>query len=75
MKAKGVCKGCKYHVNKSSMPIFNNTCNYMDQTGKSRIAMELQNGGIKTDSCICYEKGRRQRRARNAKAGEQDGRC
>lgn len=67
MKNKSVCKGCKYHVNKSSTPFFNNTCDYMGQTGKSRLVVEMQNGGAKQDSCICYEAGRRKRRAKNAK--------
>jgi hypothetical protein len=67
MKNKGVCKGCKYYQKKSSMPIFNNTCDYMGQTGRSRLKIELDNGGVKKDSCICYEAGKRTRRAKNAK--------
>ena len=67
MKDKGVCNGCKYRINTSNGAYLKGCCDYMEQTGKSRIVIELQNGGIKTDSCICYEKGRRKSRAKNAK--------
>jgi hypothetical protein len=57
IKDKSVCKGCKYNIVKCQFHIFNNTCDYLSQTGRSRIVVEMENGGIKADSCICYEKG------------------
>lgn len=60
MKNKSVCKGCKYYLKKSSTPFFNNTCNYIGKTGRSRLVVEMQNGGVKQDSCICFEARRKQ---------------
>ena len=61
MKNKAVCKGCKYHMAGTTYPFLNNSCNYMDKTGHSRIKAELESGGYKKDSCICYEgKSKRQ---------------
>lgn len=65
MKNKSVCKGCKYYLENSSKPYFRDTCDYMEQTGKSRLVAEMKNGGVKQDSCICFEAGRRKRRARS----------
>lgn len=57
IKDKSVCKGCKYHITKSHCPMYNDTCDYLTQTGQSRIVIEMANGGVKSDSCVCYEKG------------------
>ena len=68
MKKNGVCKGCKHRVTKSwCAAAFNNTCNYLENTGKSRLVIERENGGYKTDSCICYEAGPRMRRRKKRK--------
>lgn len=57
IKDASVCKGCKYYITKCQYHIFTGTCDYLTQTGHSRIVVEMENGGIKADSCICYEKG------------------
>ena len=62
MKNKDVCIGCKYHVKTCTKVVFKNICDYAEMTGKSRLVKEMQNGGYKEDSCICYEKGRRKNR-------------
>lgn len=51
-----VCKGCKYFQKRSETMATNNLCTYIDQTGHSRLKVEYDNGGYKTDSCVCYEK-------------------
>lgn len=58
IKKQSVCKGCKYHITNGNVATFRNTCDYLEQTSKSRIVVEMENGGVKTDSCICYEAGR-----------------
>ena len=65
VKKASVCKGCKYLINHHTYSSFNNTCDYMTQTGQSRLKIEMKNGGFKTDSCVCYEKkqGRGRRKA------------
>lgn len=63
-KNKKVCEGCKYLMKSDGLVSLNNTCNYMSITGKSRLQMEEKNGGYKSDSCCCYEKGRRVRVSR-----------
>lgn len=55
MKNKGVCKGCRYYKEHSTTPDYVGICDFLDMTGKSRIVIEMQNGGIEHDSCICYE--------------------
>lgn len=60
IKKKSVCKGCKYNVKHCTLTVFRNTCDYLAQTGHSRIVVERENGGVKADSCICYEAGRYQ---------------
>ena len=62
MKDSGVCIGCKYHVERGEYSDFDDTCDYITMTGHSRIVVEMENGGIKNDSCICYEKGERKNR-------------
>ena len=57
IKKKSVCKGCKYHIEKCQYHIFNGTCDYLTQTGHSRIVVEMEQGGVKADSCPCYEAG------------------
>lgn len=58
MKDKGVCKGCKYYK-EDSTTFGCSICDFLEMTGKSRIVIEIQNGGIKHDSCICYEEKKR----------------
>jgi len=55
VKDKAVCKGCKYHMAGTTYPELKGYCSYMDKTGHSRLKTELENGGYKKDSCICYE--------------------
>lgn len=55
MKNKGVCDGCAYYKERCELPDLVGTCNFADMTGKCRIVIEMENGGIKHDSCICYE--------------------
>ena len=62
MKNKDVCIGCKYHAGPKNSTLLDGTCEYLDKTGKSRLAMEKQNGGYRKDSCICYERGKRKHR-------------
>lgn len=57
-KNPGVCKGCKYHISKGTYNAFDDSCDYVTLTGHSRLVVELEHGGFKTDSCVCYEKGR-----------------
>ena len=58
IKKKSVCKGCKYKINKCQYSVFNDTCDYLSQTGHSRIVVEMEHGGVKEDSCVCYEAGK-----------------
>lgn len=58
MKDEGVCDGCKYCVEKCNYSIFNGSCDYLLLTGHSRMLVERRNGGVKRDSCICYERGK-----------------
>lgn len=63
-KNKKVCKGCKYRLGNGNGKLLEGTCNYCYETGKSRVMIEKANGGVKPDSCICYEKrGKPQRKA------------
>lgn len=64
MKNPGVCKGCKYFLARTWAPDLRNICNYIEVEGRSRLVVERENGGYKTDSCICYEAGTRKRRRR-----------
>lgn len=59
MKNKGVCDGCKYNVtdNSNNTKLLHGSCAYSQATGCSRVAYEKEHGGIKQDSCVCYEKG------------------
>lgn len=62
MKNPEVCRGCKYRMNKNQMSGCEGACNYSDVNKKSRLVIEMQNGGYRKDSCICKEKGRRPRK-------------
>jgi hypothetical protein len=68
MKDKGVCDGCKYHIvkDRSLSRQFDDTCQYLDVEGKSRLMVEMNNGGYRTDSCCCYEAGKTVRRVATA---------
>lgn len=57
MKNEEVCIGCKYHVIKGEFFVFNNTCDYCSETGRSRLKKEQEAGGYRKDSCVCYEEG------------------
>lgn len=59
MKKKSVCKGCEYYKERHAYPDLIRSCSYMDQTGSSRLKVELDNGGYQTDSCICYKERKR----------------
>lgn len=67
MKNPGVCKGCKHYVSRQWTTDLKRYCNYLEHTGQSRLVIERENGGYKTDSCICYEAGKRKRRGRHHK--------
>lgn len=54
LKSIEVCKGCKYLF--KGQTELKNTCNYLEITGKSRTLIELEHGGVKSDSCCCYER-------------------
>ena len=58
MKNKGVCKGCKYHCTNTQNVYEKDTCCYLIANGESRLVKEMNNGGYKEDSCICYEPGK-----------------
>lgn len=66
MKQPNVCKGCKHLINRKNATDLKRFCDYMENTGKSRLVIEMQNGGYKTDSCICYEEGIAKRRKRKS---------
>lgn len=63
MKDKGVCEGCIYYKRMRDIPTLGCFCDFAEMTGKCRIVIERENGGIKHDSCICkvtntkYKKG------------------
>lgn len=61
IKNISVCKGCKYFLENSSYTYLDKTCNFIEMTRKSRILIEKQNGGVKRDSCVCYEKKQRKK--------------
>lgn len=65
LKNKDVCKGCRYLLSGQGTDL-KNTCNYAEVTGHSRIMVERANGGVKADSCICYEAGSRERKSKGA---------
>lgn len=52
VKKAGVCKGCKYYLRFQG----NNICDYASQTGRCRLLVEKENGGYRTDMCVCFEK-------------------
>lgn len=62
MKNKNVCKGCKYLLDRQDLGLLKGACDYCASTGQSRVALEMQNGGIKKDSCICYDSGEKRRK-------------
>lgn len=51
-KKAGVCRGCVYYKNHVNSKM----CDYLSMEGHSRLIVERENGGYKTDSCICYKK-------------------
>lgn len=65
IKNISVCKGCKYFLENSSYTYLDKTCNFIEMTRKSRILIEKQNGGVKRDSCVCYEKKQRKNKMEN----------
>lgn len=62
VKNKNVCEGCKYHIEKCSFIDLNGSCDFENQTGRSRLKIELDNGGYRTDACICRVEGNRKAR-------------
>ena len=74
MKNPNVCKDCKY---RSSDYQYNNryrnNCDYLSITGHSRIVIEMENGGVQEDSCICYEKKPREKRREGLKYSHSKG--
>lgn len=56
MKDKKVCTGCMYKLGRTTSSLLQGTCGYITKTGRSRLKIERENGGYKTDSCICYKK-------------------
>lgn len=66
MKDPNVCKGCKHLTIRKSASDLKRCCDYMEHTGRSRLVIERENGGYKTDSCICYEAGSAKRRGRKS---------
>jgi len=62
VKDKGVCDGCKYLIPSNyGYTELQSACDYAEMTGKSRLVIELKNGGYRSDSCPCYDKGKRGR--------------
>ena len=62
MKDEKVCKGCKYKMpERYCYTDLRSACDYAERTGQSRLKIEMENGGYRTDSCPCYEKGQRSR--------------
>ena len=53
MKDKGVCEGCMYHKSLRDTPMLGMFCDFAEMTGRSRMIIEQNNGGIKQDGCIC----------------------
>lgn len=62
VKNKSVCEGCKYHIEKCSFIDLNGSCDFENQTGRSRLKIEIENGGYRTDACVCYVAGDRRGR-------------
>lgn len=63
VKDKSVCKGCKYVIPQNyTFNDLRGACDYAEMTGQSRLKIELENGGFRTDYCPCYKKGERERR-------------
>lgn len=62
MKDKGVCEGCMYYKSLRDAPMLGMICDFAGMTGKSRIVIEQNNGGIKHDSCICKEEKTREKK-------------
>ena len=52
IKKQFVCKGCKYYTKFYG----DNICDYASQNNRCRSLIEKANGGIKTDTCVCYKK-------------------
>lgn len=65
MKKKSVCKGCEYYKEHASYTNLRGICDYIEVTGHSRLVVERQNGGYRTDTCLCWKKKERKRRAKN----------
>jgi hypothetical protein len=66
VKDKRVCEGCTYAMPRSlGICDLRGACDYAEMTGHSRLKVELENGGFRTDYCPCYEKGERRRRKVN----------
>ena len=66
VKKNGVCDGCRYKIpSKYGYSELQNTCDYAGMTGRSRLKVEMENGGYRQDSGPCYEKGKRGRRREN----------
>ena len=72
MKNSGVCKGCKYCVNAYNKAL-HGSCDYSGITGQSRTSVERANGGVKKNSCVCYEKGNYNQRRTDAYGRERGG--
>lgn len=63
VKEDHVCKGCMYAIPQNFTDCdLRGTCDYARMTGHSRLKIEMENGGYRTDSCPCYEKGKWRRR-------------
>lgn len=71
VKEKCVCDGCRYKMpSKYGYSELQNACDYAEMTGRSRLKIEMENGGYSNDSCPCYEKGKRGRRRENGAGHE-----
>lgn len=54
MKDPELCKKCKYKTTDYTFENrYKHRCNFLFITGQSRLVIEMANGGVKTDSCIC----------------------
>lgn len=62
MKNKGVCDGCIYYRRLRDTPMLGMFCDFIGIEGKSRIVIEMENGGIKHDSCICKTENKKDKR-------------
>lgn len=56
LKKAGVCKDCKYYIKYSPTTSLYGICDYLEQTGGSRLVKEYENGGYQEDSCVCFKK-------------------